>query len=101
MGVGIEEPSTLKNVAFWDYWRNAEWAVTLGVGGTRIQIMSVGYGWLWFIPLSPTRTSIGFVCPAEYYKSSGLRPEELYIKSIADEPRISALVSKAEREGAI
>ena len=24
MGVPVEEPSALKNVAGWDYWRNAE-----------------------------------------------------------------------------
>ncbi|RYG34174.1 NAD(P)/FAD-dependent oxidoreductase, partial [bacterium] len=99
MGVGIEEPSALRNVAFWDYWQNAEWAVTLGVGGTRIQVMSVGYGWLWFIPLGPTRTSIGFVCPADYYKKSGKRPEELYLQAIQDEPRIRSLVAAGEREG--
>ena len=99
MGVGIEEPSALRNVAFWDYWQNAEWAVTLGVGGTRIQVMSVGYGWLWFIPVGPDRTSIGFVCPADYLKSSGKKPEELYLQAIADEPRIRALVADAEREG--
>jgi len=98
MGVDIEEPSALKNVAFWDYWRNAEWAVTLGVGGTRIQVMSVGYGWLWFIPLGPDRTSVGFVCPAEHYKRSGLTPRELYLKAIEDEPRIRGLLAKATCE---
>ena len=99
MGVEVEEPSSLKNIAIWDYWQNAEWAVKLGIGGTRIQIMSVGYGWLWFIPLSPTRTSLGFVCPAEYYRNCGLRPEELYLKAIADDPRVSALVRSGTREG--
>ena len=99
MGVAVEEPSALRNVAFWDYWRNAEWAVTLGVGGTRIQVMSVGYGWLWFIPVGPDRTSVGFVCPADYLKASGLRPEALYLRAIADEPRIRALLAGAAREG--
>lgn len=99
MDVGIEEPSPLRNVAFWDYWTNAEWAVTLGVGGTRIQVMSVGYGWLWFIPIGPDRTSLGLVCPADYYKKTGLRPEELYLKAIQDEPRIRSLVANGKREG--
>ncbi len=99
MGVGIEEPSFLRNVAFWDYWQNAEWAVTLGIGGTRIQVMSVEYGWLWFIPLSPNRTSLGFVCPADYYRKSGLSPQDLYRKAIADEPRIRALVQNSTAEG--
>src|SRR5690349_14340026 len=38
MGVKVEEPSHLKNVAFWDYWQNADWAVEIGTGGTRIQV---------------------------------------------------------------
>ncbi len=98
MGIGIEEPSALRNIAVWDYWQNAEWAVSLGVGGTRIQVMSVGYGWIWFIPISETRTSVGFVCPADYYKKSGLKPEELYLRALAEEPRISSLLQNAERE---
>lgn len=99
LGIAVEEPSSLKNVAFWDYWQNAEWAVTLGVGGTRVQVMSLGYGWIWFIPLGPTRTSIGFVCPAGYYLNSKLKPEELYRKALSEEPRISKLIANAECEG--
>lgn len=98
MGVQIEEPSSLRNIAIYDYWQDAEWAVNIGNGGTRIQIMSLGYGWLWCIPISESRTSIGFVCPADYYKKSGMRPEELYLKAIADDPRITALTANARRE---
>ncbi len=98
MGVGIEEPSSLRNIAIWDYWQNADWAVSVGVGGTRVQVMSLGYGWLWFIPLSATRTSIGLVCPADYYKASGLSPEAVYLRAIAEEPRISNLCVNATRE---
>lgn len=99
MGVEIEEPSCLRNVAFWDYWQNAEWAVSIGIGGTRVQVMSVGYGWLWFIPLSPTRTSIGLVCPADYYKQSGRTAEDLYRQAIQDDPRIRSLIEQATPEG--
>lgn len=99
MGVGIEEPSQLRNVAFWDYWQNADWAVSVGVGGTRVQVMSLGYGWLWFIPLGPTRTSVGLVCPAEYLKDSGRTPKELYNQAIQDEPRIRSLMTQATSEG--
>ena len=99
LGVGVEEPSSLKNVAFWDYWQNAEWAVKIGGGGTRVQVMSLGYGWIWFIPLGPTRTSVGLVCPADYYKKSGMRPQELYRKALAEEPRIAALLKQATSEG--
>ncbi|HAN68461.1 MAG TPA: hypothetical protein DCQ70_08210, partial [Halieaceae bacterium] len=64
LGVEVDVPTSLKNVAFWSYWDNAEWAVEIGTGATRVQVMSIGSGWIWFIPLSPTRTSIGLVCPA-------------------------------------
>jgi flavin-dependent dehydrogenase len=99
MGVGCDYPTTLQNVAFWDYWQNAEWAVRIGVGGTKIQVMSLGYGWIWFIPLGPTRTSIGLVVPADYYKTTGKRPEDLYLEALSQEDRISALIANATREG--
>jgi flavin-dependent dehydrogenase len=96
--VPVEYPSNLKNIAIWDYWQDAEWAVTLGSGGTRIVVMSLGYGWIWFIPISPTRTSVGFVVPLEYYKASGLKPEEIYRKALAEEPLISKLLINANCE---
>jgi len=85
-------------VAFWDYWRNADWAVEIGIGGTRIQVISVDYGWLWFIPLGPDRTSIGFVTSASYYKESKMKPQELYMRAIEDSPRIKGLLTNATCE---
>lgn len=99
MGVEIEEPALLRNIAVWDYWRDGEWAVQLGVDGTRIQILSVGYGWLWYIQIGNDRTSVGLVCPADYYKESGLSIEALYQKAIGDEPKIAQLLKNARREG--
>ncbi len=98
MGVDAEYPTSLQNIAIWDYWQNAEWAVNIGVGGTRVQVMSVSYGWIWFIPLGPTRTSIGLVIPAKYYKESGRRPEELYREAVCSDPVISQLIAKATSE---
>jgi flavin-dependent dehydrogenase len=98
MGVGIVEPSSLRNIAFWDYWNNTEWAFSVGTGGTRVLVMSLGYGWIWFIPIGPTRTSIGLVCPADYYLQTGLSKEEVYLKAIQDEPLISGLTAAATRD---
>ena len=97
MEVQIEEPALLRNVAVWDYWTDAEWAVQLGTGGTRIQVLSLGYGWIWFIQIGDCRTSVGFVCPAEYLRDSGLKPEELYLKAISEEPKVSELLRDAKR----
>ncbi len=99
MGVNITEPAKLQNIAVWDYWENAEWATEIGVGGTMVQIMSIATGWIWFIPLSPTRTSIGFICPAEHYKNSGKTTKQLYLEALPQDELIQSLTKNATREG--
>jgi len=101
MGVSTQTPTSLKNVAAWGYWDNAEWAVKIGVGGTRVFVLSIGCGWIWFIPIAPTRTSIGFVCPAEYYKKSGMSHEDLYHWALKQEPLVQKLTKNASLNGPI
>lgn len=98
MGVEIDSPTELRNIAVYDYWQNSEWAERIGVGGTRILTLSIECGWLWFIPIGTTRTSIGLVVPADYVKKSGKRAEDLYTEAVANEPTISKLVANATRE---
>lgn len=98
-GVEIECPTSLKNVAVWEYWRNAKWAEEIGVGATRVQVLSVGYGWIWFIPLGPERTSVGLVVPAEYLKKSGSTLPELYHKALSEQPLVVSLMDEAISEG--
>jgi len=69
------------------------------VGGTRVQVISLGYGWIWFIPLGPDRTSVGLIVPAEYYKKSGARPDDLYQKALKEDARIASLMENATAEG--
>lgn len=99
--LGIESwaPNELRNVAFWDYWEDADWAIEIGSGATRIQIRSLPYGWIWFIPISPTRTSIGLVAPVAWFKESGLSPEEVYEKACKEQPEIAELTKNARAEG--
>ncbi len=101
LDIPCEYPTTLQNIAFYDYWQNAEWAVHIGIGATRIHVYSLGYGWIWFIPLSPPRTSIGLVVPSEFYKQCGLSPADLYRRAVADEPRIAELTKNATCEEAL
>ncbi len=98
MGVGTTTPTSLMNIAVWDYWEDARWATTIGTGGTRVQVLSIGSGWIWFIPISPTRTSIGFICPVKHYKKTGLSPEKLYLDALAQCPRVMALTKDATRQ---
>lgn len=92
MDVESDAPKSLRNVAFWSYWDNVQWAVEIGVGGTRVQVRSLPYGWIWFIPLSATRASVGLICPAEYYKTTGLSPEEIYHRAIKQQQEIAELM---------
>jgi len=96
--VEVESPTCLRNVALWHYWRDTDWAETIGNGGTRAQILSIGWGWIWFIPIGKTRTSIGVVTPAEHLKASGKPPQQLYMEGLAAEPRVSKLLENASRE---
>lgn len=98
MDVDIDSPTALRNIAVYDYWQNTEWAERIGTGGTRILTLSLDCGWLWFIPLGPTRTSLGLVIPADHVKKTGKRPEELYAEAVASEPTIAQLTANATRE---
>jgi flavin-dependent dehydrogenase len=101
LGVEVEEPPSLRNIAIWDHWDNADWAVTIGTGATRVQVTSLGYGWIWFIPISATRVSIGLVCPAEYYKKSGMSTSDLYTQAVHTDPRVANLIAKAVPTGQV
>lgn len=101
MDIAVEAPTALRNIAFWQYWHDAQWAVSIGIGGTRIQIMSLGWGWLWFIPITPSRTSVGLVLPSDYYKSSGKSVDELYAAAVAEEPNIAKLLESATPESEV
>ncbi len=99
MGVKVDAPTKLQNVAFWDYWTNTEWAFQFPGNATRILVLSIGAGWIWYIPITNVRTSIGFVCPAEYYKKSGKSPTEIYEWALAQEPLIKDLIKNGSPEG--
>ena len=99
MGVEADPITSLQNIAIWDYWENAKWAVKIGVGGTRVQVLSQPTGWIWFIPLGPTRTSIGFICHSEYYKDQTKSPEELYLEALERDDRVKTLCEGATRRG--
>lgn len=101
LGLETESPKELRNIAIYNYWENIEWAVRIGMGGTRVQVRSLPHGWIWFIPLSPTRASIGLICPADYYKQCGRTPEDLYYESIASHEQIAGLTAGGAAESEI
>ncbi len=97
MKVEIDSSSKLQNVAFWDYWSGVNLNDDLfGHGVTRVQVRSLTNGWLWYIPLSNDRASVGFVCPGSYYKEQKKSPKELYMEALKAEPRVYKLLENAQ-----
>ncbi|MFZ4507634.1 MAG: NAD(P)/FAD-dependent oxidoreductase, partial [Fimbriimonas sp.] len=99
MGVEVDEPTQLKNIAIWDYWENTEWSKTVNKGGIRARIFSIGYGWIWFLPISETRTSIGAVTHVDHFRDSGQKAEDFYVSALQEEPFVRGLLPNARREG--
>ncbi len=101
LDVRVDVPTPLKNVAFWDYWENPAWAAEHDRLTNRVHVRSVAFGWLWYIPISATRTSIGLVCNAEYYKNCGKSYEQLYREALASERYVSAQIAGASARGTV
>lgn len=102
MQVKVEIPTLLQNVAFWDYWSAPGLNdPIMEKAAIRIQIRSLPYGWVWFIALSRDRTSVGHVCPADYFKTSGMTPEQAYERAISEEAQVSKLLQGARPEGKV
>ncbi|MCB9934612.1 MAG: tryptophan 7-halogenase [Planctomycetes bacterium] len=100
LGVRIECPTLLQNVAFWDYWKKPGLNNQLLEKRTiRVQIRSVPFGWIWYIALSDDETSVGLVCPAKYFKESGKTGAELYAEALSLEPAIKTLLEDAASSG--
>jgi hypothetical protein len=99
LGIAAPPSTNLQNIAIWDYFQNADWAVEIGVGGTRVQVISLGYGWIWFIPLGPTRTSVGLIVPKDYYRDAGLSTKALFARALGEDSRIASLLKNATSEG--
>lgn len=45
--------------------------------------------WIWLIPLSPTRTSVGLVIDAAEFKALGKKPEEAFHDAVHDTPAVA------------
>lgn len=102
MGVKVEAPSLLQNIAFWDYFERPGLNNSLlERTAIRIQIRSLPYGWMWYIALNPNRTSVGLVCPAEYFKKCGKTAEQIYADALTEEKSIAGYIKGARRDGTV
>ena len=99
LGIGAQQPTALRHSALYAYWRDADWAVRIGTSATRIQVRSLPYGWLWFIPLGTDRTSVGLVVPTAWLRGRRSSPETLYEEAVRADSEIASLLGRARREG--
>lgn len=74
-----------QNVAVWGYWTDAVCQAP-GYREGAIAVGSIPEGWLWAIPFSDGRTSIGAVIHKSTFKSQSetLSVEQIYHRAIAD-----------------
>lgn len=85
----------LRNVAVWSYWQGA-----LRYPGEHegdLLTESCRQGWLWYAPLSPELTGIGYVTTSDRLVASGLTPEQLLERHIAESTEVSWLTAGAKR----
>jgi flavin-dependent dehydrogenase len=85
----------LRNVAVWSYYAGA--LRYPGENEGDLLTESRSQGWLWYAPLSPTLTGIGYVTPSARLVESGLPPEQLLEKQIAESTEVSWLTAGARR----
>jgi flavin-dependent dehydrogenase len=67
----------------------------------NISVVWFDHGWFWFIPLSDGTTSIGAVCPPEYFKNRGTDLASFFASTIATCPEIASRLEHAKLEGAV
>jgi flavin-dependent dehydrogenase len=86
-----------QNIAVWGYWEGAK---TLSEGPEgAIAIGSVEDGWLWGIPLSDGRLSVGLVTHKDVFntkRQEGITAEQIYHDAIRESGLIDNLLAPAE-----
>jgi halogenation protein CepH len=84
-----------KNLALFGYFRNAKRLPEPNAG--NIFCVAFDNGWFWFIPLTPTMTSVGVVVDRELFSEIQGDPEKVLYKMIGECPLIAEYLAGAER----
>jgi len=88
------EPSPFpKRVAIYSHFRGV--ARAEGLPGGHTVAVRLDNGWFWLIPLDAERTSVGLVTTVDAMRGSGLAPEELFARAVAESPKLSELCGGA------
>jgi flavin-dependent dehydrogenase len=86
-----------QNVAIWGYWESVR-CEEEGYRDGAIAVGSIPDGWLWSIPFSNGKTSIGVVMHKEKYKrlKQDGRLEQIYAGAIAECPLFTRITSRGK-----
>lgn len=89
--------SFFRKVAIWGYWDNARRLDPPYQGNVFFETLTTPHGsaWVWFIPISGGRTSIGVVAPRDCYATLRKDPRGNLDAMLAQCPRITELLAGA------
>jgi flavin-dependent dehydrogenase len=83
-----------KRVAIYSHFRGV--ARAPGRAGGHTVAVRLDNGWFWLIPLDAEKTSVGLVTTVEAMRSSGMKPEALFARAVAESAKLTELVGSAE-----
>jgi flavin-dependent dehydrogenase len=68
-----------------------------GIDGTLTKMVRCKDQWIWMIPVTAKKTSIGVVLDAETFKRMKLKPEMAYTQILHENPEVMRQMSRAKR----
>jgi flavin-dependent dehydrogenase len=68
-----------------------------GIDGTLIRMIRGLNHWIWMIPLTPTKMSVGLVMDTAVFRAQKISPQEMLERSIDEQPLISERMLRSER----
>jgi flavin-dependent dehydrogenase len=68
-----------------------------GIDGTLTKMIRCKDRWIWMIPVTAKKTSVGVVLDAEAFKRMKLKPEIAYHQILQENPQVIGQMSRAQR----
>lgn len=86
-----------KNVAVWGYWTDVQRLP--GERAGSIAVGSIEHGWIWAIPFSDGRMSVGVVMHKDAFQARrrSVSVDHLYAEAIASSPLMARMVAPGQR----
>jgi flavin-dependent dehydrogenase len=68
-----------------------------GIEGTLTRMIRCRDRWIWMIPITSKKTSVGIVMNADAFKRTKSTPQDAYMEILGENPQVMAQMSKARR----